>query len=118
MSDLELDRTVATNWQEYKTEFLRMKDMVVWVWKDLVSREGRAFMRRMIGWMALSCVLTVVLPLTFGRITDLLDPRRARVNDLLLMLGIYGVSSSAAPAGPVSPGHHARISCGLEHAPT
>ena len=74
MSDLELDRKVATNWQEYKAEFLRMSDMVVWVWKELVSREGRAFMLRMVGWMAVSCVLTVVLPLMFGKITDLLDP--------------------------------------------
>ena len=72
MSDLELDRKVATNWQEYKAEFLRMRDMVVWVWKELVSREGRAFMLRMVGWMAVSCVLTVVLPLMFGKITDLL----------------------------------------------
>ena len=90
MSDLELDRKVATNWQEYKTEFLRMKDMVVWVWKELVSREGRAFMLRMVGWMAFSCILTVVLPLMFGRITDLLDPRHTRTRDLLLMLGAYG----------------------------
>ena len=90
MSDLELDRKVATNWQEYKTEFLRMRDMVVWVWKELVSREGRAFMLRMVGWMAISCVLTVVLPLMFGRITDLLDPRRTRPRDLLVMLGLYG----------------------------
>ena len=51
MSDLELDRKVATNWQEYKAEFLRMRDMVAWVWKELVSREGRAFMLRMVGWM-------------------------------------------------------------------
>ncbi|HEX4996720.1 MAG TPA: hypothetical protein VFY29_00740 [Terriglobia bacterium] len=90
MSDLELDRTAATNWREYKTEFLQMRDMVFWVWNELVSREGKAFMRRMIGWMALSCMLTVVLPLMFGRITDLLDPRLARLRALLMMLGAYG----------------------------
>ena len=91
MSDLELDRKVATNWQEYKAEFLRMKDMVAWVWKELVSREGRAFMLRMVGWMAVSCVLTVVLPLMFGKITDLLGAGRTRREALLLMLGLYGV---------------------------
>jgi len=91
MSDLELDRTVATNWQEYRDEFRRMKDMVVWVWKELVSREGKAFMRGMIGWMTLSCVLTVVLPLLFGRITDLLDPQHAQLRRLLMMLGVYGI---------------------------
>src|SRR5262245_47820461 len=90
MSDLELDRAVATNWQDYKSEFLRMKDMVVWVWNELVSREGKAFMRRMISWMVLSCILTVVLPLMFGRITDLLDPRRTNITLLLAMLGVYG----------------------------
>lgn len=47
-------------------------------------------MLRMVGWMAISCVLTVVLPLMFGRITDLLDPRRTRPRDLLVMLGLYG----------------------------
>ena len=91
MSDLELDRKVATNWQEYKAEFLRMRDMVAWVWKELVSREGRAFMLRMVGWMSVSCVLTVVLPLMFGKITDLLGAGRTRSGALLLMLGLYGV---------------------------
>ena len=38
MSDIDLDRTVATNWREYKEEFRHMKDMVVWVWMELVSR--------------------------------------------------------------------------------
>jgi ATP-binding cassette subfamily B protein len=90
MSDLELDRTVATNWQDYRTEFLRMKDMIVWVWNELVSREGKAFMRRMIAWMVLSCVLTVVLPLMFGRITDLLDPKQSKLIQLLPLLGLYG----------------------------
>jgi len=90
MSDLELDRAVAQNWQDYKSEFLRMKDMVVWVWSELVSREGKAFMRRMISWMVLSCVLTVVLPLMFGQITDLLDPRRTNLTLLIAMLAAYG----------------------------
>ena len=90
MSDLELDRKVATNWQEYKAEFLRMKDMIVWVWAELVSREGRAFMLRMVGWMTLSCLLTVVLPLMFGEITNLLDPKKTQVRNLLVMLTIYG----------------------------
>jgi len=90
MSDLELDRAVAQNWQDYKSEFLRMKDMVVWVWSELVSRERKAFMRRMISWMVLSCVLTVVLPLMFGQITDLLDPRRTNLTLLIAMLAAYG----------------------------
>jgi len=91
MNDVDLDRNVASNWLEYKDEFRQMKDMVVWVWKELVSREGKAFMRRMIGWMSASCVLTVVLPLMFGHITDLLDPGHTRIGYLLLMLGIYGL---------------------------
>ena len=70
MSDIDLDRSVATNWREYKDEFRRMKDMVAWVWNELVSREGKTFMRRMILWMCASCILTVVLPLMFGYITD------------------------------------------------
>lgn len=91
MSDLELDRKVATNWQEYKAEFLRMRDMIVWVWTELVSREGRAFMLRMVGWMTFSCLLTVVLPLMFGQITNLLDPTKTEVRNLLAMLAIYGL---------------------------
>ncbi|HET9943821.1 MAG TPA: ABC transporter ATP-binding protein, partial [Terriglobia bacterium] len=91
MSDLELDRKVATNWQDYKAEFLQMKNMIVWVWRELVSRQGRAFMLRMVGWMTVSCLLTVVLPLTFGRITNLLDPSGGQARELLVMLGIYGV---------------------------
>jgi ATP-binding cassette subfamily B protein len=38
----------------------------------------------------LSCVLTVVLPLTFGSITNLLDPRQTRLTQLLPMLALYG----------------------------
>ena len=91
MSDIDLDRTVATNWREYKEEFRQMKDMVVWVWMELVSREGKVFMRTMIGWTAASCLLTVVLPLMFGHITDLLDPQHTRISYLLLMLALYGL---------------------------
>jgi ABC-type multidrug transport system fused ATPase/permease subunit len=91
MNDIDLDRSVATNWQEYKEEFRQMKNMVVWVWTELVSREGKAFMRRMIGWMSASCVLTVVLPLLFGHITDLLDPKHTRISYLLMMLAFYGL---------------------------
>jgi ATP-binding cassette subfamily B protein len=90
MSDVELDRSVATNWREYKNEFRQMKDMVVWVWNELVSLEGKAYMRRMILWMCASCLLTVVLPLMFGHITDLLDPKQTQVGYLLLILGLYG----------------------------
>jgi ABC-type multidrug transport system fused ATPase/permease subunit len=90
MSDVDLDRSVATNWREYKEEFRRMKDMVAWVWNELVSLEGKAFMRRMILWMSASCVLTVVLPLMFGYITDLLEPKQTQVGYLLLILGFYG----------------------------
>jgi len=45
----------------------------------------------MIGWMAASCLLTVVLPLMFGHITDLLDPQHTRISYLLLMLALYGL---------------------------
>ena len=90
MNDIDLDREVAANWQEYKAEAKRMKEMVVWVWLELVSREGKAFMRRMVGWMSLSCVLTVILPLTFGRITDLLDPKLRRLGTLVGLLLFYG----------------------------
>jgi len=44
----------------------------------------------MVGWMTLSCLLTVVLPLMFGKITDLLNPRKTQVRILLVMLAIYG----------------------------
>lgn len=98
MSDVDLDRSVATNWREYKNEFRQMKDMVVWVWNELVSLEGKAYLRRMILWMCASCVLTVVLPLMFGHITDLLDPKQTRVGYLLLILGLYGALMLARQA--------------------
>jgi len=98
MSDIDLDRSVATNWREYKDEFRRMRDMVVWVWNELVSREGKTFMRRMIFWMCASCILTVVLPLMFGYITDLLDPKQTRVGYVLLMLAFYGLLMLARQA--------------------
>src|SRR5215471_13829596 len=90
MNDIELDRHVAANFQEYKAEAKRMKDMIVWVWLELVSKEGKAFMLRMVGWMSLSCVLTVILPLTFGKITDLLDPQLRRLGTLIGLLVFYG----------------------------
>jgi ATP-binding cassette subfamily B protein len=89
MSDFELDRKVATSWREYLAEARHMKDMIVWVWYELVSKEGKSFMRRMVGWMIVSCVLTVVLPLTFGKITDLLDPQLNRLGALVALLGLY-----------------------------
>src|SRR5262245_14662845 len=91
MSDFELDRKVATSWREYLAEARHMKDMIVWVWYELVSKEGKSFMRRMVGWMIVSCVLTVVLPLTFGKITDLLDPQLNQLGALVALLALYGV---------------------------
>ena len=90
MTDFELDRQVASNWQEYKAEFTRMRDMVVWVWRELVSKEGKTVVRRMLFWMAISCALTVILPLTFGKITDLLNPEANQLNTLLALLVFYG----------------------------
>src|SRR5262249_56733207 len=91
MSDFELDRKVAGNWREYLAEARHMRDMIVWVWNELVSKEGKAVMSKMVGWMVISCILTVVLPLTFGRITDLLDPQLNRLPALVGLLAFYGV---------------------------
>jgi ATP-binding cassette subfamily B protein len=91
MTDFELDRVVAGNWQEYKAEFVRMRDMVQWVWRELVSKEGKGMVRRMLFWMCISCGLTVILPLTFGRITDLLTPDAGALRDLLTLLAFYGI---------------------------
>ena len=64
-------------------------------------------MTRMIGWMSASCVLTVVLPLMFGYITDLLDPQHTRTTFLALMLALYRAADDHATGDPLSPGHHA-----------
>jgi ATP-binding cassette subfamily B protein len=91
MSDFELDRKVAGNWREYLAEARHMRDMVVWVWNELVSKEGKGLMRNMMAWMVLSCSLTVVLPLTFGKITDKLDPQLQQLRDLLALIVFYGL---------------------------
>src|SRR5207244_3797766 len=98
LGDRDLGRSVVRNWRAYEGGCCGLKDMVVWVWRELVSREGKAFMRRMVLWMFASCILTVVLPLMFGYITDLLDPRQTRVGYLLLMLAFYGLLMLARQA--------------------
>ena len=66
-----------------------MKDMVVWVWNELVGKDGKALVHKMVAWMAVSCTLTVGLPWTFGQIIDLLEPEARVLRPLIWWLGFY-----------------------------
>ena len=90
MSDVDLDRAIATTWKEYKEETLTMWGMIVWVWAELVSREGKTRMRRMAVWMSVSCLLTVVLPWMLGQVIDALIVGAVSPAPLIWLLGVYG----------------------------
>ena len=91
MKDIELDRTVATNWEEYKEEARVMRDMIVWVWRELISREGRGLVNRMVAFMTVSCLLTVALPWTFGQIIDVLGAGGDALAPVVRLLAFYAV---------------------------
>jgi ABC-type multidrug transport system fused ATPase/permease subunit len=91
MSDVELDRSVATSWKEYKQEARVMRDMIAWVWHQLISREGHGLARRMIGFMTVSCFLTVALPWMLGQVIDVLGGGSDAVNRVIALLTLYAV---------------------------
>lgn len=91
MNDVELDRTTATNWEEYKEEARVMRDMIVWVWQQLISREGRDLVRKLVALMLVSCLLTVVLPWTLGQIIDVLGSGSDVFPPVIGLLVLYAV---------------------------
>lgn len=91
MTDIDLDRKVAANWEEYKDEAREMRDMIVWVWKELVSQRGRKLVNRLVGFMSVSCLLTVALPWTFGQIIDVLAEGRESVIPVARLLAFYAL---------------------------
>ncbi len=91
MSDVDLDRTVATTWEEYNGEAHMMWGMIVWVWQELVSRDGKMLMRKLMGWMSVSCLLTVALPWTLGQVIDALVSGTASPAPLIWLLSFYAV---------------------------
>lgn len=89
MKDVDLDRAVASTWAEYREEARTMWEMLVWVWTELVSQEGKMLMRRMVAWMSVSCLLTVALPWALGQVIDALVAGEAPVRLLVWLLAAY-----------------------------
>ena len=86
--DFDLQRKVTGSLKEYFQEAQTMKEMVVWVWQELINEAGKKYARKMFWLLALSCSINVLIPYSVSLIIDGLVNQR-------LNLVIAGLLASA-----------------------
>lgn len=86
--DFDLQREVTGSVRDYFKEARIMKEMVVWVWQELVNPDGKKYARRMFWLLALSCAINVVIPYSISLIIDGLS------SGLKMNLVVVGLASS------------------------
>ncbi len=74
--DVELDRKVAGNWKEYLKELKRTKEMVTWIWQELITEKGKAVTKKMVALLVANCFIDVVALWFFGTLIDELSKGR------------------------------------------
>jgi len=75
MKDAELDRQVANNWQEYLKEARSMKEMLVWVWQELINETGKKLAKKMVVVKAIGCTAAIAGPWALSYVFDGLNPK-------------------------------------------
>lgn len=59
--DFDLERKVTGSVREYFREAQTMKEMIAWVWQELINDEGKKHARKMFWLLALSCAINVTI---------------------------------------------------------
>ena len=69
--DIDLDRKIASNWREYlKDSVTSIKELFQWIWRELISPEGKKEAKKMMYYLIIQCVIVVSLPLTIRWVFD------------------------------------------------
>lgn len=84
----EVDTLRAQSWKDYKQELKQMKDTLLWMWQDLINKEGKSWARKVVLLIFAVCVLGVAGGLIWRRIFDgLAEHNGPKVWLGILMLG-------------------------------
>lgn len=98
--EIELDRKIAKNWREYLSETTKMKNMIVWVWKCLMNKDGRRLTFIIFCLMSVSAIISVLNPATIGSIINsvkaTLDSKEnttthSLINGLLILIFLLSI---------------------------
>jgi len=87
--DFELERKVASNWREYFSEAKQMKDMIVWVWQELINQKGKTYAKKMFWIQIVGCTVTVTSPWTLSYVFNGLNPKDLQLNLVVIGLILY-----------------------------
>ena len=68
--DLVLERSGAKNLREYFKETREMRDMLVWIWKDLMSPEGKKFIGHVSWALLISAIIEILNPISVRMVID------------------------------------------------
>lgn len=94
--DAELDRKIAHNWKDYLKETRQMKDMAVWVWKEMLNPKCRFLAKKMFVMMAIGCAIDVATPWILSLVFNGLAPKSFSGPMVIAGLAIYGAATILA----------------------
>ncbi|MBD3359616.1 MAG: ATP-binding cassette domain-containing protein [Candidatus Buchananbacteria bacterium] len=91
MKDVELDRQAASNWKEYLNDLKKTKDMLIWVWQELINAAGKKYAKKMFWIQVVGCAVTVTSPWTLSFVFDGLNPKNPQWNLVITGLILYAL---------------------------
>jgi len=86
--DIDLERKTAKNWREYLSYLGEMKEMLMWIWRDLMSFESKRIVRKTFVYMIVHAVLMMASPFALGLVLDGLVSERLIWGISTITLGI------------------------------
>ncbi|MFC1598806.1 ABC transporter ATP-binding protein [Patescibacteria group bacterium] len=89
--DFDLDRKVASNWKEYFSEAIAMKDMIAWVWHELINQKGKEYARKMFWIQVIGSAVTVTSPWTLSFVFNGLNPKQPDMSLVVIGLVLFAL---------------------------
>lgn len=86
--DQELERKIESSPSAYFAEARQMKEMISWVWQELISQRGKKLAKKMIIIMAVSSFLGILTPIVFGRIFEILNPGSNKMGSIVTWIAV------------------------------
>lgn len=90
MKDIDLDREVAADWSQYLQEVKKMREMIIWIWQELISQKGKDWMYRTISLIVLSCLVGLFFPFAMGHMTNVVSGNGKNLHWLMIWVASYG----------------------------
>jgi len=92
VKDAEVDRKIAANWKEYLQETKDMRNMISWVWQELINDTGKKYAKKMFVVQVLSCAISVAGPWTLSFVFNGLNPKQPQMNLVIIGLALFSLT--------------------------